>query len=159
MEAESSSVDPRAVTLWRLQGLVRLGLLGLPLSLGAAVGVGMLAGRPAGLVAGLLLGLAFGAEALIWPVLTWRALRFALREHDLWMQEGVLFRSWSVVPYSRIQHVDTRQGPIERVLGLARLMVFTASGMGADAGISGLSEEEASRLRDLLSRRGGDDGV
>ena len=75
------------------------------------------------------------------------------------MSEGVLFRVWSSVPYTRIQHVDTRQGPIERALGLSRLLVFTASGMGADALISGLTEAEAARLRDLLSRRGGDDGV
>lgn len=156
---EPSPVDPRAVTLWRLQGLVRVGLLGLPLSLGAAIGVGLIAGKVAALAVGALpLLLATGA-ALVWPVLTYGALRYALREHDLWVQDGVLFRTWSSVPFTRIQHVDTRQGPLERALGLGRLLVFTASGMGADAQISGLTASEAARLRDLLSRRGGDDGV
>jgi membrane protein YdbS with pleckstrin-like domain len=55
--------------------------------------------------------------------------------------------------------VDTRQGPLERVFGLSRLLVFTAAGMSADGSIPGLRTDEAERLRDLLSRRGGDDGV
>ena len=59
----------------------------------------------------------------------------------------------------RIQHVDTRQGPMERIFGLSRLIVFTAAGSLADAAIPGLRTQDAEYLRDELSRRGGDDGV
>ena len=48
---------------------------------------------------------------------------------------------------------------MERIFGLSRLLVFTAAGMSADGSIPGLRTAEAERLRDLLSRRGGDDGV
>ena len=41
----------------------------------------------------------------------------------------------------------------------SRLLVFTAAGMSADGSIPGLATDDAERLRDQLSRRGGDDGV
>ena len=97
--------------------------------------------------------------ALFWPALEYNAYRYTVRDQDLLVQSGVLFRRWSSIPHNRIQHVDTRQGPFERVFGLSRLLVFTAAGMSADGSIPGLRTEEAERLRDLLSRRGGDDGV
>lgn len=154
------SLDPRVVTLWRLSRLIRLGVLGLPFAVlvGSALSAAL---SPAIGGAVALLLVAFNAVmAVVWPVLEYRAFRYAVREYDLLVQAGVLFRRWSAVPHNRIQHVDTRQGPLERALGLARLQVFTAAGMSADGSIPGLAEAEAERLRDILSRRGSiDDGV
>lgn len=96
---------------------------------------------------------------LFWPAFEYNAFRYMVREDDLLVQSGVIFRRWSSIPHNRIQHVDTRQGPIERVFGLSRLLVFTAAGMSADGSIPGLATDDAERLRDQLSRRGGDDGV
>lgn len=153
------SADPRAPTLWRLQGLIRLAFFGLPLSVGIGLGAGFSWGLIPGVVLGATLALVQLASALFWPSLEYAHFRYELREHDLLVQSGVLLRLWSSVPYGRIQHVDTRQGPLERALGLARVHVYTASGMSADSSIAGLSVADAERLRDLLSRRGGDDGV
>lgn len=153
------SLDPRVVTLWRVQGLIRFGIFWLPL---AGVGGAFLAGVTAPLLAWSLAGLVVlfnGFMALVWPALEYKAFRFAVRPEDLLVQHGVVFRQWSSIPHSRIQHVDTRQGPLERMLGLARLQVFTAAGMSADGSLPGLAEEQADALRDELSRRGGDDGV
>ncbi len=152
-------LDPRAVLLWRLQRLLNIALFGLPLATAMAVGLAQVLPRAAAiLLAGGFLLVRF-ALAIAWPALSWRSWRYELREHDLLVQSGVLFRRWSSVPHRRIQHVDTRQGPLERWLGLSRLLVYTAAGMSADGVIPGLSEAEAERLRDELSRRGGDDGV
>lgn len=152
-------VDARAVTLWRLQRLIRLGLFGLPVSVAAGIGLSRFGGLSVGVAAGAALFLIQALSALLWPALEYGALRYSLREHDLLVRRGVLFRHWSSVPYNRIQHVDTHQGPVERALGLGQLLVYTASGMSADGSVPGLRWEEAERLRDLLSRRGGDDGV
>ena len=97
--------------------------------------------------------------ALIWPSLEYRYYRYAVREKDILVQQGVLFRRWTALPLHRIQHVDTRQGPIERIVGIANLQLYTAAGMNADGSIPGLSADIAERLRDELSRKGGDDGV
>ena len=91
--------------------------------------------------------------------MSWRAFGYEVREHDLFVSQGVLFRRTTSVPLSRIQHVDTRQGPLERLWGLSHLAVYTAAGMSADGSIPGLDEAMAAHLRDELGRRGGDDGV
>lgn len=156
---EECQLDPRVVTLWRLQRLLNVAIIGVPMAIGLGVAVSQVG--PLWLAAGL--STAFLVFRLIlvavWPTLAWRAWRYRVREHDLLLQSGVLFRRWSSVPHTRIQHVDTRQGPIERWLGLSSLAVYTAAGMSADGSIPGLAEDEAARLRDALSRRGGDDGV
>lgn len=152
-------LDPRAVMLWRLQGLIRLGLFGIPFFGAAGVGIGSVSSPAVGAtVAGLLIALNL-SSTLLWPALEYRVFRYMVRERDLLVTSGVLFRRWSSIPRYRIQHVDTRQGPVERMLGLARLQVFTAAGMSADGSIPGLAVDEAERLRDILSQRGGDDGV
>jgi uncharacterized protein len=70
-----------------------------------------------------------------------------------------VFRHSVSIPLDRVQHVDTRQGPLERAFGLSNVIVYTAAGLSADGSIPGLDEEQAAHLRDALSRRSGDDGV
>jgi membrane protein YdbS with pleckstrin-like domain len=152
-------LDPRVVGLWRLQRVVRLAVFWVPVGTVAGLGASSWAGAPVGvLVAGVLIGLQM-LLAVIWPGLEYRYFRYAVRDRDLWVQQGVLFRSWSCIPFDRIQHVDTRQGPLERILGLSRLQVYTAAGVSADGSVPGLAHEDASRLRDALAQRGSDDGV
>ena len=152
-------LDPGAVMLWRLQRIVRLVLVGIPTLI--ALGIGSATILRGELVAVLVITLiAINVVfSLFWPALEYNAFRYMVRENDLLVQSGVMFRRWSSIPHNRIQHVDTRQGPLERVFGLSRLLVFTAAGMSADGSIPGLRTEEAERLRDVLSLRGGDDGV
>ncbi len=159
LAAPSRSIDPRAVTLWRVGRVIRLALIGMPFAVAVGVGVAALANRPAGVAVGLMVVLFNLVMVAVWPALEYRAYRYEVRDHDLLVQSGVLFRRWSSIPHHRIQHVDTRQGPLERMLGLARLQLFTAAGVSADGSIPGLDEAEAERLRDELSQRGGDDGV
>jgi membrane protein YdbS with pleckstrin-like domain len=100
------------------------------------------------------------ALALIWPALAFRFFGYAIRPDDLYVQRGVLFRRRTSIPHTRIQHVDTRQGPLEQIFGLSRVLVFTASGMAADGSLPGVDHALAESIRDDLSRRGGgDDGV
>lgn len=94
-----------------------------------------------------------------WPAVTYLFFGYDVREDDLLLQSGVIFRRRSSIPHSRIQHVETRQGPVERIFGLSRVLVFTASGVAADGAIPGLATARAEALRDELARRGGDDGV
>lgn len=153
------TLDPRVVNLWRLQGLVRLGTFWLPILVGVGAGVGFSLGWMAGSAASAALAVVIAVLALLWPSLSWARFRFDVRPDDLVVEQGVLFRHTVAIPLDRIQHVDTRQGPLERVFGLSRVIVYTAAGMSADGSIPGLAEDEANALRDLLARRRGDDGV
>lgn len=75
---------------------------------------------------------------------------WALRLHDIIARSGVLWRSITVLPVARIQHVETTHGPLERACGLARLKLYTAGGLTADLVVVGLDRETADRLREHL---------
>lgn len=153
------SLDPRVVNLWRLQGLTRLGTFWIPVLLVGAGWLGFRFGVAAAASAAGVLALLLGGSTLLWPALAWRRFRYGIRNDDLLVESGVLFRHTVSIPLDRIQHVDTRQGPLERAFGLSRLVVYTAAGMSADGSIPGLEEAQADALRDTLVRRRGDDGV
>ena len=102
-------------------------------------------------VAGALALVAF-AVGLVGVVLRYRVWRFAIRSDDLYLERGVLTRVNTVVPFVRVQHVDTQRGPIERTVGLASVVVYTAGSRGADVTIPGLTPERADDLRERLRR-------
>jgi membrane protein YdbS with pleckstrin-like domain len=159
MDRFDQQLHPSAVTLWRLQRGLRLVIVGLPMAV--AIGIGLATLLPiaaAAIIAGVVFIFQAGL-AVFWPTLEYDAFRYSVREDDLLVQSGVIFKRWSSIPLTRIQHVDTRQGPLERMLGMSRLLVFTAAGMSADGSIPGLATDTAEAMRDELSRRGGDDGV
>ena len=94
------------------------------------------------------------------PPRRYRRFTFRVDEVDVRVSHGWLWRTESVVLHSRIQHVDTRQGPVERMMGLATVVVFTAGSVGAMVAIPGLAAARAEALRDQLVRlSGADDAV
>lgn len=146
-------LDPRVVLLWRMGWLMRT----LFLSAAAAVSLVWLElplPSPA-IVAGIfVLGLAM---TLAWPPLQYRHWGFAVRQNDVFVRHGVLWRTTSVVPHGRIQHVDTQQGPLERAVGLSSVVMFTAGTVGATLAIAGLSQADAESLRERLAQLSGSD--
>ena len=90
------------------------------------------------------------ALAAIVPAIRYRRWGYALREGDLWIRQGVLWVSVSVIPYSRLQFVDTRQGPLDRLFGLSQLVVHTAA-LGTSGRLPGLDAAEAEQLRERLA--------
>ena len=95
--------------------------------------------------------------AALVPVIRYRTWAYALREEDLWIRSGVLWRKVTVIPYIRLQFVDTRQGPIERFFDLAQLVVHTAA-VGTSGHVPGLETRAATALRERLSQLEGDTG-
>jgi membrane protein YdbS with pleckstrin-like domain len=153
------ALDPGARLLFHLQAAVRFVLFWVPATL---VACGMLASTWSvlGAIACGTAWLFLQLLIAIWlPSLAYERWASALREDDLLVAHGVFFRSITAIPWHRIQHVDTRQGPVERLLGLARLQIYTASGMGADGVIPGLALQTAEALRDRLVQVSGDEGV
>jgi membrane protein YdbS with pleckstrin-like domain len=151
-------LGPGALTLFRLEALIRSGFYGVPAAVFALFM--LLTGNI--VMAALVLGLAIALALLlcIWyPPRAWKSWGYVVREHDLLITSGVLIHQRVSVPAGRIQHVDVQQGPIERSLGLARLLVYTASGGGADGVIPGLRLETADALRERLVRREAEDVV
>lgn len=144
-------LHPNATTLWRLASLLR-GALFAAVALGAELVLDT--PYPAGLgVLGVVV--ATVVVAILLPPARFRAWGYRLRESDLYLRHGVFFRTTTIVPHARIQHVDTRHGPVDRLLGLADVVVFTAGTRGAVIAIPALGAETAEALRDRLAALSG----
>ena len=98
-----------------------------------------------------------------------RVKRYAIREQDVLFHEGLLWKSTTVIPRNRIQHIQTENGPLERWFGLVTLKCYGAGGQQADLVIPGLEETLGQQLRQYLLNQaddtenpehtGGDDDV
>ena len=66
------------------------------------------------------------------------------------MVRGLLFRSDTVVPFGRVQHIDVLQGPIERGYGLATLVLHTAGTHNASVTLPGLAHADAAAMREEI---------
>ena len=93
------------------------------------------------------------AGSILVPPILFRLYRWEVTELGLFVREGWLFRTWTIVPHSRIQTVDTSSGPLQRNFGLATVEVRTAAGEGVS--IPGLSEELVAKLTHELAARSG----
>ncbi len=91
-------------------------------------------------------------HAAVYPPFWYRAWRYAVREHDVLLRHGVIWRTQRSIPRRRIQHVDVQSGPIDRAYGLADLTLYTAGADDEENQIPGLLVEEAEALRDRLVR-------
>ncbi|WP_159439988.1 PH domain-containing protein [Bacillus sinesaloumensis] len=90
---------------------------------------------------------------LIFGVLHWYRYTYRIEEGELRIEYGVLIRKKRFIPIERIQTIDVSAGIIQRIFGLVKLQVETAGGgMQAEAVLTAIKEEEANRLRELLSR-------
>lgn len=76
-----------------------------------------------------------------------------LREHDVSSRRGLISRKTISVPFTRVQHVTVERGALDRLFGLAQVVIFTAGAAAADARIKGLTPERAERLREGITNR------
>ena len=142
-------LDPRAITLWRIAGTLNV----LPLLIGAGfAGWALLRFGDVSFFFGVLLALAVlalaGVVVGVVPELRWRRWRYEIRPDEVDLQRGIFWISRTLVPLARIQHVDTRQGPLQRRFGLSTVVLYTAAGPNQ---IPELSTPVAERARDRIA--------
>lgn len=82
------------------------------------------------------------------PDLRWRHWRYDVDQHEVDLKHGVFVVSRTLVPIRRVQHVDTRQDPLQRYYGLAGVRIYTAATVHE---IPALMEQEAETVRDQIS--------
>jgi uncharacterized protein len=151
-DPELRALHPRVRMLWWLTGSLGVLQLLVPVALLDWV---LPHPWPSGRVT-LVVAIVGLTLAAILPVVRYERWRYALRAEDLWVRQGVLTVTVTVIPYRRLQFVDTRQGPLDRAFGLAQLVVHTAA-LGTSARVPGLEVSEAERLREALARLEPDD--
>lgn len=94
----------------------------------------------------LVITLLFG---FLIPHFRWKRWRYDINEHEIDLQHGLFIVQRTLVPVNRVQHVDTRQGPILRNYHLSNVAISTAA---TTHQIPALTEETANAVRDQISR-------
>lgn len=152
----SQRLDRETKLLWRVVGAIWTGLIAVAATIVTLIlrqlsdepdfpdTVGRVLGAP--MWAGVLgLGVLF-----IWliPSVRWRQWRYEIRENEVDLQHGILYVTRTLVPIARVQHVDTQQGPLERLFGLATVVFYTAAGPNK---IPALADHVAAEVRDRIA--------
>ncbi len=151
MKAEPEGrLDPRARSLWRVTGALQ----SLPILAGGAFGSYVLyRNGVATYLAALPVVVALALAVLlvvILPPLLWRRWRYEIRLLEIDLQRGLLRVTRTLVPMVRVQHVDTRQGPLQRRFGLSTVVFYTAAGPNEIPQLaSGTSAEVRDRIAEL----------
>lgn len=142
MIGEQRGLERKVIFPWLLQVTVVVFVLSLGLLAGVVMDF-----LPASVLALSVVFEALGAVYLFYRFNNWS---FELREDHLFLDHGVFRRTRSMVPYVRVQHIDTQRGPVYRLFGLSKVVVYTAGSKGADVTIPGLKIDDASSVQEKL---------
>lgn len=98
----------------------------------------------------LLIAAVVGIVVLLLNWLAWSRFRYGVGAHEIVIESGVLHRNRRSIPFERIQDVDIERGPLERILGLAKVRIETGGSAGDEGTLDSLSNADADALRTAL---------
>ena len=156
LRAPSHQVSPRAIPFWTVSALVGDALL----VIAATVAYVLVPDVPGwvGLVV-LGLGLLAVVHVLVMPRIRFRVHRWEVSDTAVHTREGWIGRQSRIAPISRVQTVDSRQGAVMRMFGLASITVTTASAAGPitiDCLDDAVAREVVARLTAITAATEGD---
>ena len=127
LRAPAHQVSPRAIPFWTVSALIGDAFLVI-VALVAWLVVPDVPGWVGLLV--LLLAVAAAAHVVLMPRIRFRVHRWEVTDTAVHTREGWIGRESRIAPISRVQTVDSRQGAMMRLFGLASITVTTASAAG-----------------------------
>lgn len=122
---QRSKLPERVLRYWRLKAGLTLAIA-LAVVASAWLAIGSLPlWIPAAVVAVVA---AFGAGEFASIPVRYRTWWFTIGEEQIDLERGVVFRTHTVIPMTRVQHVELEFGPLARRFSLAELQIHTAAG-------------------------------
>lgn len=144
----SHRLDPRMLRVWYISDIVAMAVVAA-LAVVAWVVVRHLGGDVFWVyLMGGAVELVCVGDLIVSPRVEYATWRYDVTPTDVDLYHGVFVKKRVLVPLVRVQHVETKQGPILRAHGLATVTVSTA---GESFEIPGLAEDDASELRDRVA--------
>jgi membrane protein YdbS with pleckstrin-like domain len=123
----------------------------VPLAIGLLVAAGAVAGTDLPALAWVLRAAApsvVGIAGVALPILHWRTWRYEIREHEIDLLHGALRVRRTLIPMTRVQHVESERTVLSDLFDLRSVTVHTAAG-GHE--IPALTEREAATMRDRIA--------
>ncbi len=157
-EPRHRHLDPRVKLVWFLPGL------GIILFLWMTASVLLFLLQPNTPIFGLS-GMSFSGTLLVFVLIflavplyayhhmEYMSFTFELAPREFIIRQGVFTRETAVIPYERIQNINTRRTVVERFLGLATLVIDTAgtNPQAAEGLLPGVSKKEM-LVREIMDR-------
>ena len=142
-------LSPNAINAWRISGAIgSLVYWLIPLGYGALSMSGDTWPEWPSYVLGAFFLTFTILEGTVIPWIRWKRWRYHVDHNEIDLRHGLFVVTRTLIPIKRVQHVDTRQGPVYRQFGLASVTVTTA---GDTHEIPALSEPVADDLRRTIS--------
>ena len=91
-----------------------------------------------------------GALVAVVPELRWRRWRWDLTDEGIDIRSGAISVNRTLIPWVRVQHVETQRGVLEQIFGLATVIVHNAAGAHT---IPLLAQADAEELRERIAAR------
>jgi uncharacterized protein len=82
------------------------------------------------------------------PLLRWRTWRYEVRDEEIDMLRGAVVVRRTLIPMTRVQHVDTQRTPLSDLFELRSVTVHTAAGSHS---IPALRPADAAAIRDRIA--------
>ncbi|HEY0164265.1 MAG TPA: PH domain-containing protein [Sphingomicrobium sp.] len=101
----------------------------------------------------LIAALALFAMLAVGLYLYWRRFEYRVGTNEIRIDSGIISRTHRSIPFDRIQDVDITQGPIARLLGIAKVKFETGASGGKDkdeGALQAVTLERAEQLRALI---------
>lgn len=148
-EEPKSHIASEALKAWRIAALITNGVFWiLVITLGVLT---IVFGFSKWYFIGLSFFFLFTTILFVWvvPAIRYKRWRYEIFDQEIYIQHGIVIVTRTLVPMTRVQHVDTTQGPILKKFGLATVTISTAATIHE---IPALLEQDAGELRDQLSQ-------
>lgn len=143
-----NSIAEDAIKAWKITAMIYISILWLITAAGLVLSIIFELPLWYTVVGVLISGVFHYFFVNFLPQLKWKRWRYEIFEQEIYIQHGILIVSRTLVPMIRVQHVDTKQGPVLKKYQLASVTISTAA---TTHEIPALVEEDASSLRDQIS--------
>ena len=139
-------LNRKAISCMYMAGLVQL------IIIGAIIGAVLVFSKAENMFI-IIGGILFGLDLLyviISPKVRYERYRYLLNDEEIDVIEGFIFTERKIVPIERLHKIAIMKGPIDRIFGLAKIVVTTA---GGDVTIRFMEDEEADKIAMSLKNR------
>ncbi|MGE7880197.1 PH domain-containing protein [Peribacillus muralis] len=148
MEPENR-ISNKALTVWKISGIISCSITWIIVI--AVLVLTILFDWPYWIIGALsiLSIIQSYLSIFLMPLVKWKRWRYEVRNTDIDIQSGIFVIKRTLIPMIRVQHVETKQGPLLRKYALASVEISTAATMHV---IPALDLAEADELRRYISR-------
>ena len=141
-------LHPPQKSLIRVRMIIR-SLILLTLALAAEIVLQIQLGVQPGMVL-IPVALLAAIQIFVLPHRIYRRWGYDMGDEQLRVLRGFLWRTDTIVPFNRIQHIDVAQGPLQRAFGLSTLIVHTAGTHNSIVTLPGLATADAEAMRETI---------